>query len=347
MSKEDAVRASFAEQSYWCERLGSPFMARLCSVIGERLDRTTAAGRRALAWPGEPSAAVDALALRLCGGLHALVRTGAAPALAELYPPAPLPEADALWAALAPTLGEESLALWLERPPQTNEVGRSAVLMAGLLALAERFAQPMHLYELGASAGLNLRLDAYRYDLGGRGAGDPASALLLKPEWAGSPPPAAEVVIAARRGVDLHPADPVADRDRLIAYVWPDQARRLAQIETALAIAADQPVTIDAGDAADWLETMLPPDPLPGATRVVLHSVAFQYFPAATQARVTARIEAAGDHADADGPLAWLRFEKLADDTRPSLRLRTWPGGDELLAWVQPHGAKLRWLRDC
>jgi hypothetical protein len=345
MSKEDAVRASFAEQSCWCDKLGSPFMARLCAVIGERLDRTSAVGRRALAWPGEPSAATDAVALRLCGGLHALVRAGAVPALAKLYPPAPLPEGDALWAALSPALGEDSLALWLERPPQTNEVGRSTVLMAGLLALAERFPQPMRLYELGASAGLNLRLDAYGYDLGGRLAGDPASPLQLAPEWTGPPPPAAEVAIAARRGVDLHPADPVADRDRLIAYVSPDQARRLAQIEAALAIAANQPVTIDAGDAADWLESMLPVEPLPGVTRVVLHSVAFQYFPAATQARVTARIEAAGSHADERGPLAWLRFEKLPDDSRPSLRLRTWPGSDELLAWVQPHGAKLRWLR--
>lgn len=346
MTKEEEVRASFAEQAFWCGKLDSPFMALICSLIGDKLDGRTAAGRRALAWPGDPRASADALALRLCGGLHALVRAGAVPELAALYPPASLPDPDALWKALAPALANESLASWLERPPQTNEVGRSAVLMAGLLALAERFPQPMHLYELGASAGLNLRLDAYGYDLGGVRAGDAASPLQLAPEWAGPPPPAAGVTIAARRGVDLHPADPVADRERLIAYVWPDQARRLAQIETALAIAADRPVAIDAGDAADWLEARLPLDPTPGVTRVVLHSVAFQYFPTATQARVAARIEAAGAEAGEAGALAWLRFEKLADDTRPSLRLKTWPGGDELLAWVQPHGAKLRWLRD-
>lgn len=346
MTKEEAVRASFAEQAYWCARLGSPFMASLCGLLGKKLDHDTAVGRRALAWPGEPSAAVDAVALRLCGGLHALVRAGALPELAALYPPAPMPDADTLWAALAPALGHAALTPWLERPPQTNEVGRSAVLMAGLLALAERFPLPMHLYELGASAGLNLRLDAYGYDLCGRRAGNPTSPLQLAPEWAGPPPPAADVTIAARRGVDLHPADPAHDRERLIAYVWPDQARRLAQIEAALAIAANHPVAIDAGDAADWLETMLPPDPAPGVTRVVLHSVAFQYFPKATQMRVAARIAAAGDRANAASPLAWLRFEKLADEERYSLRLRTWPGEEELLAWVQPHGAKLRWLRD-
>ena len=103
----------------------------------------------------------------------------------------------------------------------------------------------------------------------------------------------------------------------------------------------DLPVTIDTGDAADG-SAMLPRI---AQRRGWCHWSPF-YFPAATQARVTAWIEVAGRHADAGGPLAWLRFEKLPDDTRPSLRLRTWPGGDELLAWVQPHGAKLRWLRD-
>ena len=50
-------------------------------------------------------------------------------------------------------LDEPDLLLWLDHPPQTNEVGRSAVLMSGLLVIADLFPQPVELLELGASAG--------------------------------------------------------------------------------------------------------------------------------------------------------------------------------------------------
>ncbi|WP_289445021.1 DUF2332 family protein, partial [Klebsiella pneumoniae] len=60
-----------------------------------------------------------------------------------------------------------------------------------------------------------------------------------------------------------------------------------------------------------------------GVTRVVLHSIAFQYFPPETQSRIRARVESAGAAARDDAPLAWLRFEMLPEDEKPSLRLRT------------------------
>jgi hypothetical protein len=341
---EAAVRAAFARQAEWAAKLGSPFMEHLCRLLGERLDRSTEVGRRVLDWPGQADAFSDALPLRLAGGLHALVRRGEAPELAACYPPNPATDDETLWAALGPVLERPDLLPWLESAPQTNEVGRSAVLMSGLLVVADRFPQPMELLELGASAGLNLALDRYGYDLGGLRAGDPGSQLRLAPEWTGPPPPSARVEIARRRGVDLNPLDVRGDGDRLLAFVWPDQTRRLAQLEAALAIAAEDPPQVQSGDAADWLEARLAEPWEPGATRVVLHSIAFQYFPEETKARIAAAMAAAGETATATAPLAWLRYEFEPEDDRITLRLRTWPGKERLLAHCHPHGSEVKWL---
>jgi len=314
--------------------------------VAEPIDRSSAVGRRLPDWSGVPSAAADKFPARLCPAFHFLPPRGNAPALAALYPPADRPEADALWTAVMPLLEERGAVFddFLENPPQTNEVGRSAMLMSGLLVVADAFPLPLRLFELGSSAGLNLVLDRYGYDLGGREAGDPQSALLLAPDWAGPPPPSATIDIVERRGVDLSPRDVTRDGERLLAFVWADQRERIARLEAALAIAAADPPPVDLGDAAEWLERLLPAAPAAGAVRVVLHSIAFQYFPATTQARIAQLLERLGTEADERSPLAWLRCEQLPGEERASLRLRTWPGGERLLGWAQAHGAAVEWL---
>ena len=340
---EAAVRAAFARQAEWAAKLDSSFMESLCRLLGERLDRSTEAGRRVLDWPGKADPFTDALPLRLAGGLHALVRRGGAPGLAACYPPNPRPDEEALWTELRPVLAMPDLLPWLDGAPQTNEVGRSAVLMSGLLVVADLFPQPMELLELGASAGLNLLLDRYGYDLGGVRAGDAESPLQLRPEWKGAAPPDVPVAVVRRRGVDLHPLDARSDDHRLLAYVWPDQVRRLAQLEAALAIASGDPPEVEPGDAADWLEGRLQEGQSAGETRVVLHSIAFQYFPDATKARIGAAMAEAGAAATFAAPLAWLRYEHDGGEAI-SLRLRTWPGGERLLANGHPHGSAVEWL---
>jgi hypothetical protein len=344
--REGAARAAFESQERWCTILGSPFTARLVKLLGERIDRSTAIGRRLLDWPGDPSPEADNVPARVTGALHYLVRRGAAPALASLYPPAPLADDDALWAEVAPLLAaqEETVASFLDRAPQTNEVGRSAVLMSGLLVAATAFPMPMRLFELGSSGGLNLLLDRYGYDLGGRRTGDPASPLQLRPQWTGPPPPAAEVGIAARAGVDLSPIDLAKDGERLLAFVWADQRERIARLEAALAVAAADPPPVAMGDAAEWLEKVLPAAPREGVLSLVFHSVAYQYFPAATQRRIEALMHLLGAQASAAAPLAWLRYEQQPGEPMHSLRLRLWPGQDRLLAWVHAHGATVEWV---
>jgi hypothetical protein len=344
---EEAVRAAFASQVHWCTTLGSPLTARLTKLLGERLDRSTAVGRRVLDWPGDPAPEGDNVPARMCGAFHFLVRTGEAPGLAALYPPAPLPSEATLWAALEPLLAarQEVLDSFLDSAPQTNEVGRSAGLMAGLIAVSDRFALPLRLIEQGSSAGLNLNLDRYGHRLGGRSAGVADSPLRLAPLWRGPPPPDAPVRILGRSGVDLSPRDPAAESERLLAFVWADQRERLARMEAALSIAAAHPPGVEQGDAAEWLERVLPAAAAEGAVRVVMHSLAFQYFPSETQQRITRLMERLGAGADEERPLAWLSYEQLRGEERASLRLRLWPDGEErLLGFAHPHGRYVEWL---
>ncbi len=346
MEDEGAVRAAFARQAGWCRNLGSPLTAMVVELAAERMDRDTALGRRILDWPAQPGPAVDMLPLRLPGGLHALAQRGH-PALAPLYPPHPLPDADTLWTAIQAALLDPALAPWLDSVPQTNEVARSAILMAGLLVVAAETGLPVALHELGASAGLNLLLDRYDIRLAGVQAGTPGSALALAPDWTGPPPPAAPVLVVRRGGVDLLPLDITqeADRERLRAYVWADQQPRLARLGSALAVALTQPPRVVQGDAAPWTEAAISLAPEPGVVRVLMHSVAFTYFPAGTQARIAGHMAAAGRQATPAAPLAWLRFEPPPGHAEvPTLRLQLWPGGeDRVLGTGSPHGTWIKW----
>ncbi|WP_367717061.1 DUF2332 family protein [Nitratireductor sp. GISD-1A_MAKvit] len=129
------INAHFEKQAQACDRMGSSFTARLCRLLPEILDRATATGARVLDWPGAPGE--DALALRLCGGLHALVLAGKDAGLTDVYPPnAASPEAlrKAVRAAIA--RHDERLCANLDSAPQTNEIGRAAMLLPGFLTIA-------------------------------------------------------------------------------------------------------------------------------------------------------------------------------------------------------------------
>ncbi|QMW22833.1 DUF2332 domain-containing protein [Sandaracinobacteroides saxicola] len=349
MTADSAFRTHARTQAGWCDALGSPFTALLCRLIADRLDPAGAMALRLDPLPNNHAA--DATVLRLTGALHAQVRQGRAPMLAALYPPAPLPDPQALWAALEPVLADPALLPWLDSAPQTNEVARSGVLMPGMMVVAAETGLPLRLFELGASAGLNLRLDHYRYRLGTLETGPADAPLLLAPVWQGADPPGATVRVVARAGVDLNPLDvgSADDARRMLAYVWPDQRERLARMEAAIAAARADPPPLTRGDAADFVEAKVAPEA--GAATVVFHSIAFQYFPKNVQARIAAHMAAMGARASAQAPLAWLRFEfdavdpdAVAAGQPPTLRLTLWPDGRErLLATVHPHGAMVHW----
>lgn len=345
---ETRVRESFFQQARYCREMASPFTAELCDLLGERLSPSTAIGARVLNWPGNPDPQHDVLALRLVAGLHALAEREADPAWTAVYPPALAVDRATLGALLDDVLVrfEKELMPWLDLPPQTNEVGRSAVLMSGLLTLAAEHGLPFSLFELGSSGGLNLMLDRYTYTLGNTEVGATDSPVHLTPTWTGESPPQAKVRVLTRRGVDQAPVDisTPEGRERLLAYVWADQLDRLRRIRYALKIAASDPPQVDKMDAAAWVEKMLTPAPQDGVHRVLMHSVVFQYFSDNVKRRVTAHTEAVGAQATAESPFSWMRMEQGGEGIF-TLSIKTWPGGtDRVLAKVHPHGAKIDWL---
>lgn len=346
MTADIDIRAHFEQQAKACDALGSPFTARLCRTLAGRLDRSTATGRAVLEWPGSTRA--DALALRLCGGLHALVLSRQDAPLAALYPPCAVGEDDfGTGIADAVARHDEALVQALEGPPQTNEIGRAAMILPGLLKITRDLGRPMALLEIGSSAGLNLNLDRFRYDYGSARWGDPASPVRLAPETRGMPPPLdGDLTITSRLGSDIAPID-LTDPERVLrlrSYVWADQDARLARLDAAIALAGAHPYDVMRADAADIVAAQLR-QRRDGEAFVLFHTIMWQYMPAATKAAVLAALEEAGAGATRESPIARLRMEPRApDEGFATLSVTTWPGGEtQRLARCDFHGRWIEW----
>lgn len=350
---DQAIPAALRLQAQWCVRLGSPLTAALLDAAAE--DFCAAGITQALFadFAGEPVAA--ALALRLAGALHHGVLTDPHSDLAKFYPSVdghfdPDRDAATLWEAARACLqaDPDSIRAFLERPPQTNEVSRSGVLLGGFLTIARHSGLPLALREVGASAGLNLLFDHYHYDLGHGCWGHPQSPVQIRSQWRGQPPALdIEPVITSRAGCDRNPL-PIAseaERRRLEAYVWPDQVERLQRLRAAMALAREAGIAVAPMSADQWIRTQL--DELPtGQVTVVYHSVVQQYLPRAVRSRFQAAIAEAGERATASAPLAHLRMEPVQERgaTRYLLDLTLWPSASrQTLAEVHPHGSEAMW----
>ena len=328
----ETIRDAFLRQADACTLLGSPFTARVSRLHAERLEPGSSVADRILGWAGDPSPSADSVPLRIAGCLHALVLENADRRLAAAYPPNSVDD-ETLWAAIRNA--EEDHAAFilgrLDSAPQTNEVRRSGALLPGFLLLGEMFGKPLVLSELGASAGLNLQWDRYRFEIGARSFGPAHSSVDIAPEWRGSPPPAGNVTVSSRAGCDLNPVDASDPNQRLrmLSYIWADQSDRLERTARALDIAAREKLAIERSEAIEWLGRRLAA-PIPGATHVIYHTIAWQYFPKALQEKGEALIAAAGDRAAAEAPLARLSLEADGKPDGASLTLQIWPSGEKM-----------------
>lgn len=327
--------------------MGSPLYARLLEVATLDLEADGPIHAVVDHWDGNPME--DAVPLRLLAGVHRLVLSGRAPNLARHYPSAggdpAWPECgDAFLATVASHTAE--LRNDMRHPPQTNEVGRAGVLVGGLLEVMRlNEGRPIRLLEFGASAGLNLLLDHYRYDLGGPIWGDPASPVLIRTPWRGATPDLGQsLYISRRRGCDAMPID-VSDEGhtvRLLSFIWPDQSERFERTRAAIAVARAVPVSVDAAGAARWLAGELDA-PVPGHVTVVMHSTVMQYLAKDLRGRIDQLIARHGKRASHGAPLARLSLEPGQQNF--ALALDLWPHDVHvLLADAHPHGAWAEWF---
>lgn len=324
-------------------------MAELMAAIAADLAAGGASARAFGDWPGDPIA--DALAVRVAGALQAAALSGRDPALAAQYPAArPDWNVKELWPIAQAFLDRERdwVVAFIQSPPQTNETRRAVALLPGFLELAHN--GPLHMLEIGASAGLLQSWDKFRYQTASWSWG-PEDGPLMDAEWRGSAPRDLDVrvEIASRAGCDRNPLD-VNNADqmlRLRSYVWADQKDRFARLDAAIALARRQQIHIDRADAGLWLAEKLAGE-LPLGTTVLYHSVVSQYLSGETRSTMETAIADAASRATPERRFAWLRFEPnpILDVDGPiddmAVELQIWPEASKrIIAKAHGHG---RWV---
>ena len=141
---------AFQSQVDYCIANDAPITAAIVAAIADSASTATVTGAKILGWPGHPM--FDALPLRITGGVHHLWRQGLVPELAPLFDGTGT--ADGNGALMRGVFAKNDAALlpWLDGPPQTNEPGRSATLMTGLLEIVARHGAKLEILEIGSSA---------------------------------------------------------------------------------------------------------------------------------------------------------------------------------------------------
>ncbi len=340
----------FAFQAAPCEDIGSPIYGALCRFAAEDV-ASGGAVWRATADHAHLRFGL-ALPLRFLAALHRSALRGDSPTLARHYPscggtPGPSLREDFL---AATSIHRDRIASELDWGVQTNEVVRTSVLYPGLAHLAARAGLPISLREVGSSAGLNLRLDRFRYSQDSWTVGEAASRVEIIDRWGERTPRVLDAEIVDRAGCDPEPIDPTTDEgaQHLLGFLWPDQLdrreRTLAAIETARAV----PARLEKAHAATWLTDELGRRS-PNAVTVIMHSIVWQYIDKDERAAITSLIESVGATATPDAPLAWMTFEPHEPDRKnAALLVRYWDGAagvgePELLAESGFHGQWVRW----
>lgn len=240
------------------------------------------------------------------------------------------------------------VATMMSRRTQTNEAARCAPLIPLLASLP----QPLALLEVGASAGLCLQPDRYRYEYGQDGArtaaGEPTSSVTIKCQVEGRQLPTLKPIeVAWRAGIDLNPLD-VTDPDDvawLEKLIWPEQTDRLERLRAAVRIAQMAPPRVVSGDVLDRLLDVAGEAPA-DATLVVYHGATMNYVDHKLRQQFVDQVGALNGH--------WISLEGRNVFPQMAARVAHLPQLDtamtlvaldgDVKAFASPHGGWIRWL---
>ncbi len=227
----------------------------------------------------------------------------------------------------------------LHRKTQTNEPGRSVVLVGVLRELKTRGITDVHLIDVGTSMGLNLYPDHYRINVAH--SNDPT---ILNVEYLRDAGSAGELArIHQRIGIDPNPLDPqVPDDVRwLEACLWPESPERIARLHELVGqILAWPAATRLTGSALERIDEAVSAC-TPGPTPVIFHSWVAAYFSNDEQRQWRERVlEHVGRGA------AWVYLEHpdyvRALTPPPDSFTSPRPGGSQVVV-AQPHQGATSW----
>ena len=267
-----------------------PLYSRIAEAVVDDAELLELAGR---AQPGQPPPNMLFAAVQyLLGGDHPLAAWYPALSVSAAPSTDPYP----VFRDFCLTHRHEVGELVATRRTQTNEVARCLALLpalADVLGLADR---PLSLVEIGASAGLLLAFDRYRYSFDADSWGPLDSPVQLRAELRGRQPPlpSSPVPVGGRLGIDLNPVDvgDASDVRWLDALVWPGHEERRSRLRSAVDLVATDPPPVMVGDALEVLPEVI--DAVsPGELPVVFHSFALIQWTSGQRAQLDGLLAAA------------------------------------------------------
>ncbi len=229
---------------------------------------------------------------------------------------------------------------------QTNEVRRCIAIMPALILVSrEAKDRPLHLVEIGASAGLNLSWDRYAYDYGEmRRCGDMNSPVQIKCAVKGkSIPPLPERFpeVSARVGIDVNPLD-VNDPEATLwlrALVWPEHEERAELLQQAVQVTRQNQPTLIRGDGVESLPAVIEAVP-DGSVLCILRM--FTPISPESRDRLSSLISSYGAKRD-----VFMISSRPHGRDESKLLLRSFVNGitaEKCVAYFQNHGAWIEWF---